>query len=160
MSISLYEINLEIEKTIQNAVDIETGEITGDLSNLDSLQMAKDEKVDNIACYIKNLKAEAEAIRAEEKKLADRRRACENHADRLKRYLADNLQGEKFKSPRVSISWRKSEAVEIEDLWKIPDDYLKYSDPTPDKTAIREAIKKGFDVDGAELVTNLNMTIR
>lgn len=157
---NLYEINLEIEKTIQNAVDMETGEITGDLSGLDSLQMAKDEKVDNIACYIKNLKAEAEAIRAEEKKLADRRRACENHAERLKRYLADNLQGEKFKSPRASVSWRKSESVIVEDIWKLPEDYLRYKDPEPDKTLIREAFKKGYDVEGAELVTNLSMIVK
>ena len=157
---TLYEITQEMEQAFQSCVDPETGEITGDLSALDNLQMARDEKVDNIACFIKNLKAEAEAIRTEEKKLADRRRACENHAERLKTYLANNLCGEKFKSPRASISWRKSEAVVVDDLWRIPDEFLEYKDPVPNKIAIKQAIKQGFTVEGVELEDRLNMVIK
>lgn len=157
---NLYEINQEIDRAIQNCIDPETGEILDDTSELDALTLARDEKIENIACYIKNLKADAEAIRTEEKKLAERRKTCENRAEWLKKYLANNLQGEKFKSPRVAVSWRRSQAVVVEDIRKLPEDYLRYKDPEPDKTAIKDAIKKGFDVEGAELVDNLSMVIK
>jgi len=158
--VNLYEINQEIDRAIQNCIDPETGEILDDTSELDALTLARDEKIENIACYIKNLKADAEAIRTEEKKLAERRKTCENRAEWLKKYLANNLQGEKFKSPRVAVSWRRSQAVVVEDIRKLPEDYLRYKDPEPDKTAIKDAIKKGFDVEGAELVDNLSMVIK
>lgn len=157
---NLFDINTAIENAFLACVDPETGEVIGDTAELDALQIQRDEKVENIACLIKNLKAEAEAIQNEERKLKSRRQACENHADWLKKYLANNLQGEKFKSARVSISWRKSQAVEVEDVWKLPAEYIRMADPEPKKTEIKEALKAGIEVPGAELVDNLNMTIR
>ena len=56
---------------ILDLVDEETGEIT-DLdqfealkAEMDGLQMAREQKISNVACWIKNLKAEADAIKAE-----------------------------------------------------------------------------------------------
>ena len=157
---NLYEINEAIERAFEACIDPETGEIVGDTEALDDLVLARDEKVENIALWIKNLKAEAEAIRNEEKALADRRRAAENKAERLKSYLAYNLDGEKFKTPKVSISWRKSESVVVPDVFQLPDEYVKYKDPEPNKQLIKEAIKKGFDVEGASLVENTNLIIK
>ena len=157
---NLFEINAAIETAFMNCVDPETGEVIGDTAELDALQIEMDEKVENIACLIKNLKAEEEAIQNEERKLKSRRQACENHAEWLRRYLANSLQGEKFKSARVSISWRKSQAVEVEDVWKLPAEFIRMADPEHKKTEIKEALKAGIEVPGAELVDNLNMTIR
>jgi len=157
---NLFEINAAIETAFMNCVDPETGEVIGDTAELDALQIQRDEKVENIACLIKNLKAEAEAIQNEERKLKSRRQACENHAEWLKRYLANNLQGEKFKSARVSISWRKSQAVEVEDVWKLPEEFVRMADPEPKKRELAEALKQGIEIPGAELVDNLSMTIR
>ena len=157
---SLYEINEALEQAFENCIDPETGEIVGDTEVLDALEMERDQKIENIACFIKNLKAEAEAIRAEEKALADRRKAAENKAERLKEYLANNLNGEKFKSPRVAVSWRRSESVVVPDVFQLPDEYVRYKDPEPNRTLIKEAIKKGFTVEGAELVENTNLIIK
>ncbi len=44
----------EIDKAITDLADPETGEIT-DFEALDNLQMARDQKIENIACYYKNL---------------------------------------------------------------------------------------------------------
>ena len=87
---NLYEINSKLESAFMACIDPETGEVIGDTAELDALQIQRDEKVENIACLIKNLKAEAEAIQNEERKLKSRRQACENHADWLKKYLANN----------------------------------------------------------------------
>lgn len=157
---TLYEINSAIENTFYSLIDPETGEIIGDTAALDELQIQRDEKVENIALFIKNLKAEAEAIKAEEKKLADRRRTCENRVSWLNKYLANSLQGEKFKTARVSVSWRKTQSVDVPDVWKLPEDYRRYKDPEPDKARIKEDLKKGIEIEGAELVDNLSMILK
>lgn len=157
---TLYQINQQIEEAFYSGMDPETGEIIGDLSSLDALQIAREEKIENICLFYKNLMSDAEAIRAEEKKLAERRRACENHAERLKKYLADNLQGEAFKTPRAAVSYRRSTSVNVTDLWAIPEEYLKMEDPKPIKTEIAKALKAGKEVTGAELVESQSMSIR
>ena len=63
----------EIEQAITDLVDPETGEIT-DFEALDALSMARDEKIENVALWTKNLNAEAKAIREEEKALAEYQR--------------------------------------------------------------------------------------
>lgn len=130
---NLYEINAEI----MACVDEETGEII-DTVKLDQLQMVFGEKVEGIALYIKNLAAEAAAIKAEKDKLGERQRICENKVASLKNYLQANLCGEKFKTARVLISYRKSESVVVDDLSKVDKSYLKYSDPVADRTAIKK----------------------
>lgn len=157
---TLYQINQQIEEAFYSGMDPETGEIIGDLSSLDELQIARDEKIENICLFYKNLISDAEAIRAEEKKLAERRRACENHAERLKKYLADNLQGETFKTARAAVSWRRSTSVNVTDVWALPDEYIKMEDPKPIKTEIAKALKAGKEVTGAELVESQSMSIR
>ena len=96
---TLYEINQEI----LNCVDMETGEII-DMDKLGELQLAFDVKVENIALWIKNLLSDAEAIKAEKNRLAERQKSCENKAKSLKEYLNTYLGGQKFKTPKVSIS--------------------------------------------------------
>lgn len=152
---SLYQI----EEAIMDCVDKETGEII-DIERLDQLQMDRDMKIENTALFIKNLLSDADQIREEEKKLADRRRVCENKAKSLKEYLSGYLAGEKFKTPRVAISYRKSESVSVLDIGKIPEEYLKHRDPEPDKTAIKSAIKAGQIIEGAEIVQSQNIQIR
>ena len=83
----------EIDKAITDLADPETGEIT-DFEALDNLQMARDQKIENIACYYKNLVSDAEAIKAEKEALAERQKVAENKAARLKEYLLRATRGE------------------------------------------------------------------
>ena len=152
---TLYEINEEI----LNCVDTETGEII-DPEKLSRLQMDFDDKVEGIALWIKDLLSDAATIKAEKDKLADRQRVCENKAKNLKEYLSGFLAGQKFKTPRVAISYHKSESVDVQDIEEIPKEYLKYKDPEPDKAAIKAALKAGKDIPGAEIVVNQNIQIR
>lgn len=151
---SLYEIDNEILA----CVDEETGEV--DIDKFDVLNMERTEKIEGMALWVKDLKAEAEAIKAEEKALAERRQAKERKADSIKAYLEKVLAGQKFETSRAVCSFRKSQKVEITDFDKIPDDYLKYSQPTADKIAIKAAIKDGLKIEGAELVDSVSMTIK
>ena len=108
----LFEINAALEELL-NQQDPETGELTCDLDQLDALMMERDEKLEGLALYVKNADAEAKAIREEEKTLAERRRSLENKAERAKGFLAEQLAGEKFSTPKVAVSYRKSEQVEV-----------------------------------------------
>lgn len=152
---TLYEIN----NAILECVDMETGEII-DSDKLSELQMAFDEKIENVALWIKDLKAEAEAIKKEADALTQRRKVCENKAESLKGYLINALGGQKFKTAKVSISYRKSEAVEVEDIGLIDDDYLKFTEPTADKTKIKKALKEGVELKGVKLVENQSIQIK
>lgn len=159
---TLYEIDAQLEGLLEQ-VDPETGELLCDLEQLEALSLERDRKLENLALYVKNRDAEAKAIREEEKALADRRRGLERKAERARDFLARMLAGEKFTTPKVAVSWRKSDAVEIGMSFFSTDAnerFLRYKEPDPDKAAIKAALKAGEEITGAELVTNLNMTIK
>lgn len=154
----------EVDQAIMRCVDLETGEII-DTEKLDKLQMEKEKKLENVACWIKDLKAEAEALKNEKLALAERQRVAENKAESLKKWLAYALQGEKFKTTKCAISFRESEAVEVTDeglnnLMKEHDELLTYKAPEPNKTAIKQAIKDGLNVAGVQLVQNTSTIIK
>ena len=149
----------EIDEEILNCVDMETGEII-DVERLGQLQLAREDKVEGIALWIKNLLSDADAIKSEEEKLAQRRKVNENKAKNLKEYLSKFLGGQKFKTPKVSISYRKSESVEVTDISKLDDEYLKFAEPTVDKTKVKKALKAGTTLQGVVLVENQNIQIR
>lgn len=158
---NLYEINADLMRLWDAAVDPETGELDANkLEAFEALQLEKDQKVENIALWIKNLKSDAEAIKAEAKALTERAQAATNKAERLTRYLQDALNGEKFKTPRVSISYRTSSSVEIVDPVKVPVEYIRVKEPEFDKTAIKAAFKDGKEVPGCGLVAKSSMQIR
>lgn len=153
---NLYEIEAEMLTCIS-----EDGEVI-DLEKLDALTMERNSKVSNIACWIKDLKAEAEAIKAEKQNLDKRQKVAENKAASLREYLAGFLNGEKYKDARVSISYRKSTAVQIAedmDIKRLPEEYLKVT-VEPSKTAIKEALTNGVAVEGCTLIENNNIQIR
>lgn len=155
----------EIDNAILECIDLETGEII-DVDKLNELQLEKETKIENVALWIKDLKAEAEAIKAEKLALAERQRVAENKAESLKRWLAFALNGEKFKTARCAISFRATESVEVTDeglenlMRDGNDELLTYDKPKPNKTAIKQAIKDGLNVQGVCLVHNTSTIIK
>lgn len=149
----------EIDSAIMDCVDEETGEII-DLEKLEALNIERDKKVEVIALAVKNYAAEAKAIKEEEEKLAKRRRSCENAVQRCKDYLSHALDGEKLKTARVSVFYKSSESVTIDDLGSLSEEYIRISEPQADKTAIKKAIKAGKEVAGAHLETSKSVIVR
>ena len=149
----------DIDEAILSCVDMETGEII-DPERLNALQMERERKIENVAMWKKDCDAQAEAIAAEIRKLQARKQACENRSESLKNYLSTVLEGKKFKTARVAISYRASKAAVIDDLKQVPADYLRYKDPEPDKKAITDAIKGGKDVAGAHLEERVSLIIK
>lgn len=159
---NLYEIDQKMMDAFAAAVDPETGEIIDEemKDSFDQLAIDRDQKIENICLFIKNLRAEAAALKAEKEAFATREKASENKAESLLRYLKGYLNGEAFKTTRATVSWRKTKSVKIDDLSIIPADYVTQPDPVPNKMAIRRAIAAGETVPGAELVENQSMTVR
>ena len=148
----------EIDNAIMDCVDMDTGEVI-DINRLEELQMVRDEKVENVALWIKELSAEIEGIKAESKRLSQRKVSAENKIKSLKKYLVYALDGKKFKTARASVSFRKSQAVEVSDINLIPAEYLTFAEPKPNKTEIKKAIKEGKEVGGCSLVENTSVVV-
>lgn len=155
---TLYELVKEIED-FQFVIDEETGEILN-FDELDALQLEKNTKVENICLLIKNLRSDAEAYKAEKNSFEQKRKQAENKADRLTAYVAYILAGDKFKSSRVNVSYRKSEQIECVDMLMVDPDYLRYKEPELDKKKIKDAIKAGVEVKGCQLVERQNLQIK
>lgn len=155
----LYEIDKAILE-FEFIYDEETGEILN-AEELDDLKMARETKLENIGLYVKNLEAEAKAIKEEEAALAERRKRKEHKAENLKEYLAYALGGQKFETPRIAYSWRRSESIQIADNAQIPNEYLKVKTVTePNKPMLKKAIKGGESFQGVTLVEKQNLQIK
>ena len=155
---TLYEINDSMLALVN-----EDGEIE-DFEKFEQLQMERETKIENMGLWIKNLLAEAEAIKNERDALRKREDALVHRADRLKEHLSRAISGEKFTSARLAISWRPSEAVEITpecEAWcREHGEYLREKPPEIDKAAIKNALKQGGTVVGASLVKRQNIQIK
>ncbi len=162
---TLYEIDARLANifiTLEgDGVDATTGEVL-DSEALDALQMEKWQKVDNICRFIKNLESDARQYKEEIERLKGRMDAAGKKVDSLKLYLASHLEaGKKADVPSAQIRWRKSVAVSITDEAKLPKAFLKeIVEVKPDKTAIKDHLKKGEEVPGACLEERQNLSIK
>lgn len=153
---SLYEIDQEI----LSCIDMETGEIL-DVEKLNELQIARETKLENVALWIKNLNSDMAAYKAEIDSFKQRYDAAKNKVENLKEWLTFVLEGQKMVTPKVQVTFRKSESIQIADEGLIPEEYIKQKiETSPDKIAIKEAIKSGKTIAGCELVTNTNISIK
>lgn len=136
---------------------------------LESITACIEDKADSIACLLKNLDADIVAIKAEEARLAERRKAKEKSHERIKQYLSETLQRaglDKIETARNRITFRKSESVEVDEEAFIKwaeinrDDLLTYSAPKVNKTEVKKALKDGIEIVGAELRIKNNIQIK
>ncbi len=157
---TLYEIDKEIQALIT-----EDGEIE-DIERFDALAMERDKKIENVGCWVKNLTAEVAAMKEEKKRLEDRIKSKDRMIDNLEWWLDKALDGQKFESPRVAISYRKSKAVEIQDeavfkAWAM--DYapalLKVT-YTIDKTGVKNYIVGGAECPCAVIAERQSMQVK
>ena len=152
-----------IYKLYDEFVDPETGEITDPdafAERYAELEISREDIIENTLLLYKNCVSDAEAIAAEIKTLKARQAALEKRADRLKADASDALNGEKFQTARVAVSWRKSTAAEVDESL-CPEEYITTKITTaPDKKAITAALKAGQEIPGCKLVERLNMSVR
>ena len=160
----LYEIEADLANLIEldadRFCDGETGEIVS-REAFDALQMEWSKKIEGVCLGYKNEKAEADAIKAEIDKLTERKKRHEKRAEGYKNFLQNVLAGQKFETSKAAVSYRTTkDVVNVTNMALLPKEYLRFGDPEPNKIAIKEAIKSGKKVDGAELVDKTSMSVR
>ena len=148
---------------------VENGEIDEDAiaDTLESIDGEFEDKADNIACLIKTWQAEAEAIKAEEKALAERRKVKENQINNLKTYISNTMQTlgkTKIETARNVLSFRKSTALNISNeewfMQKYPELVKTEIVKSIPKKEVTDLIKAGQEFVGAELVERMNLQIK
>ena len=162
---ALYEINQDILE----CVDQETGEIL-DVEKLDALQLERDAKLEGVALWVKDLKAEAAAVKEEADKLNARKKALDNKIDGLKAWLLYALDGEKLNTPRCKVYQTHSQRVNVIDEqsvvnWiqthsKEPEQFLKFTLPEIRKDAVKAELKSGTEIPGACLEQTESVVIK
>lgn len=165
---NIYEIDRKIETLLSGIVDEETGEVifSEDLNRaLEQLTMAREEKIENCACAVKNYLAEASAIAAEIKSLTDRKKKLEARADHAKEFLRAALAGEKFSTARVSISYTRSTSTEVDGefvTWakEHAPELLTVNEPEANRVAIKAYIKNNGELEHAHLVEKESLKIK
>ena len=143
-------------------VDEETGEI--EPATLESVQIASEEKIIATAMYIRRLDALNKATKETIQSLQERVSADSKRIEALKWLMTkamDSLQYTEVKSPEVTLRFRKSSSVEITDSESLPEQFLRTKTVVePDKTAIKNALKAGEKIQGAQLVESRNLQIK
>ena len=145
--------------------------LTAWFDTLTSIEGEFNEKAENVAVYIKNLTADINEMKAEEKRLKSRRVSAENQVERMKKYLLNSMQAigvKKISMPRARITLRlNAESVVIENEkalidWAMRHDetILKYQEPEPKKTDIKELLRMGEKIPFARLERKESVTIK
>lgn len=147
----------------EEVVNTTTGEVLN-IAYLDNLEMERNEKLEACACYVKNITADIVAFDAEIARLTEAKRLMKNKVERMKKYIADNMtKGEKLTTPKCSLSWRKSEVLELADdidLTTLPAEALKVKELEVDKTVLKKMVKEGAVISGVSLVERNNLQIK
>jgi len=158
----------EIDQEILDCVDMETGEIL-DSEKLDALQMERDRKLEGVALWVKDLNAEAAAVKEEADKLTARKKALDNKISALKTWLLYALRGEKLKTPRCNVYQTHSQKLTVENEGALirflqtlekPERFLRFKDPELRKDDIKNALKDGYEIPGAALEETESVVIK
>lgn len=167
----LYEIDGRIAQVIENgfALDEATGEVFT-CDELEELDASRNVKLEAVGLFIKDLNAEVEAFKAEQKALTERLKAKERRVEQLKVYLAFSMKAhgdKKLDTPKVRLSFRKSTSTEITDEKLVPDEFKTIQtvvkiDKKKLGAAIDRAVRDGNPdaIKGAERITRQSLIIK
>jgi hypothetical protein len=167
MKKSIYEISKNAQEIIW-ALEETEGELNPDIeSALRINQNELQDKAINYSYAIKTVSNDVDAISEEIKRLQALKKAKENVVQKLKDTVVNAMQIygiEKVETPTLKLSIRRSEAVIIDDIFtKVnPEGYYMTEKITytPDKTMIKEAIKRGQNIEGARIIETYNLQIK
>jgi hypothetical protein len=163
---ALYELAHAYRDTADRLADLDLDEQTI-TDTLESMAGDLEAKATNTAMVIRNIEANAAAIKEAEAHMAARRKALENRAARVKDYLLANMMVagiQKIECPYFKLSVQDNPAaVEVYQPELVPAQFMRQPEPPPpaiDKAAIKEAIKAGQEVPGCRLTQGKRLAIK
>ena len=154
-SITLYEMTTDLV----NLMDEEISENTKE-EIIEAIKLQMEVKAENIIAVIRNYETRIEAIKAEEKRLAEYRKSEEKSLERLKEYTTycmEQLGNKKLDTSLGRISLRKKPAsLNIVNEELIPSEYKELVQTVKiDKAQIKKDLKDKV-IEGVELVEGGN----
>lgn len=158
---NLYELTgnfHKIQQLIEEGADAEVFTDT-----LASIEGAVEEKALGYFYVIKNTEADVEALKAEEKRLADKRKAAENKIQSLKGNLEWSMK--EMNIPKIKHSLftaniqKNASSLFIQEEDKIPRSYYVEQEPKLDRKELLQAVKAG-EVPGVTLRQTESLRIR
>jgi len=168
---TLYEYNQAYKEALgllmvneEAEVVNEDGEIINIADYIKSLEGDIHDKIEGTILFTKELESDINGLKAEMDALKKRYQTKQNLFDRLRKGVADTMLelGEtKMETSKMALSFRKSETVEIDDTFELPQKYIKKKiEEVPDKVAIKKALKDGEVIEGATLMVHQNLQVR
>ena len=158
---NLYELT-ENFTAVQTAIEEGNMDL---VDTLEAIEGAIEVKATGIIAVTRNITSQIEAIKAEEKRLADMRKARENHLKRLKEYVLDNMQQTGKQQIKTDLGVMRIQASPARLVVHNPEDVpAEYQTIIPehcevDSERVKEALKAGKVVPGAELVQGVHLRI-
>ncbi len=169
----LYEVNAEMEALLEQLEpDPETGEIATDeekiIEKLNALAMKREDILGYLAKLALETKANVQGLRAEEKRLRDRRQAAENRQEHLLNILDRECGGQKTDLGVATLFYRKSNRVNVLDLQKAVQwlkrhkytDCYRIPDPEISKLYVGRLLDEGKEIPGIERVPHVSCFLR
>ncbi|ARK23594.1 hypothetical protein SporoP37_02065 [Sporosarcina sp. P37] len=157
---TLYELTgnyLQIQRMIEDGSE-------GLEDTLESIEGALEDKLESYAMVIRNIESDVEGLKAEEKRLADRRKTMENGIKRMKLSMHDAMSStgeKKIKGEKFTFTIQKNPpSLKLVDESLIPKEFLVEVAPSIDKKAIMERLKANEEIPGAQISQGESLRIR
>jgi threonyl-tRNA synthetase len=163
---ALYELAHQYREAADKLADLDLDAQTVK-DTLDSMSGELEVKASATAAVIRNMEALAGQIKEAETVMAQRRKAIESRAASLSAYLLANMAHagiQSVETPHFAIKIKANPGhVEVYDEKMIPAEFMRQRPPPapePDKTALKAALLKGLDVQGARFVRGSRLEIK
>ena len=158
---SIYELTADYMQIMEMMEDPELDPQTL-ADTMEAVEGELEIKAENYAKVMKNLEGDIEALEEEVRRLTSRKKALENNIQRMKAALQGMMEvtgKTKFKTQLFSFNIQRNAPaviIDIDDIANMPEEFLKFKAPEVNKTAIKEALQSGADLEGIAHLTQSN----
>lgn len=151
---NVFELNTAIKQVQEMDIDSETLADT-----LESLELPRNEKLDNVASWIEENKMKIEWLKGKRKQLSDVETQLKKQTDRLQDFLTQAIDDSGKKEIQTENHLLKPrnyrDSVIVEATKDLPIDYVIRKEVIqPDKKLLYKDLKAGKEISGAHLKSN------
>lgn len=153
---TLYDLAAEHQQLVNLAADNDEDFAAALADTLDANDQQIDDKIEATVIVARQLESDAEACKAEARRLSERAKTLERNAGACKErvvWCMENIGKKSLKRPLFTITRQAGRQIAaIDSVDDLPDDYLVTKTTTaPDKKLILERLKAGEAVPGCHL---------
>ena len=158
---TLYDLTDNYQRVLEMAEQLDEATLKDTLESIDE---AIEDKAENTAKVIKELEGQVDVLAKEIQRLNERKTTLNNNVTRLKLYLQDEMEKvgkTKIKGDLFNIGIQNNPvAVYVTDEGKLPKVFFEEQKPKLNKRLLKEELKSGSTISGAELRQTKGLRIR